>query len=107
MQGLSEALKTEAAILKHRREATSGETSTRKRPEHERIRLEGLATQPIVTEAEFERVHRLIENQRLRSKEHQAPPLSPPRQGLLVFRPACFVVVRQAHHERINQIRSS
>ena len=67
--GVVEALKTEAVAPKKRLKATYGNTSTRRRPEEERVRLEGLVAAPIVTEEEFEWVQdRRRHNQRFASK---------------------------------------
>ncbi|MSQ06351.1 MAG: hypothetical protein EXR46_04005 [Dehalococcoidia bacterium] len=67
--GVVEALKTEALSPKQRRKDTYGKTSSQRRPEVERIRLEGLVAQPVVTEEEFESVQqRLRDNQRFATK---------------------------------------
>ena len=67
--GVVEALKTESVEPKVRNAATYGKSGRRIRPENERIRLEGLVEQPIVTEAEFEWMRqRLLDNQTLAQK---------------------------------------
>ena len=52
--GVVEALKTQAVAPKKRRSGTYGNSSTRSRPKEDRVRLEGLVTQPVVSEEEFE-----------------------------------------------------
>ena len=52
--GVVEALKTEAVNPGTRRKASYGKTSSRPRPTEQRVRLEGLVAQPVVTEEEFQ-----------------------------------------------------
>ena len=73
--GVLEALKYEAVAPTKRRTGTYGKSATRVRPQHERVRLEGLVLMPVVTETEFDVVQeRLRENQRMaarRSRNHR------------------------------------
>ena len=67
--GVIEALKTEAVEPQQRKKQSYGKTSTRIRPESERIPLAGLVEHPIVSETEFEWMQeRLRENQRMAQK---------------------------------------
>ena len=67
--GVVEALKTEAVTPGARRKATYGKTSTRARPNEQRVPLEGLVVQPVVTQEEFEWVQqRRKHNQRYAAK---------------------------------------
>ena len=67
--GVLEVLKTEAIIPNERRKNSYGKSSYRLRPVKERVRLEGMVTRPVVTEAEFEFVQRqLLENQRFAAR---------------------------------------
>jgi len=67
--GVVEALKTEAVAPQTRRKATYGNSSSRRRPQEERVRLEGLVAAPIVTEEEFQWVQeRRRHNQRYATK---------------------------------------
>ena len=52
--GVVEALKTQAVAPKKRQAGTYGNSSARTRPKEDRVRLEGLVTQPVVSEEEFE-----------------------------------------------------
>ncbi len=52
--GVVEALKTQAVAPKKRQAGTYGNSSTRSRPKEDRVRLEGLVTQPVVSEEDFE-----------------------------------------------------
>ncbi len=64
--GVVEALSTEAVVPKRRRGGSYGKSGRRSRPVSERIRLEGLVAQPIVTEEEFQWVQeKLLKNSRL------------------------------------------
>jgi site-specific DNA recombinase len=64
-----EALKTESVEPKVRKAATYGKSGRRSRPEEERIPLEGLVEQPIVTEDEYRWMQeRLLDNKRLAEK---------------------------------------
>ena len=67
--GVLEALKTEAVTPKKRQKPTYGKTSTRPRPTEQRVPLEGLVTQPVVTQEEFQWVQqRRQHNQRYATK---------------------------------------
>jgi len=67
--GVVEALKKECVAPKHRSKDTYGKSSSRLRPPEERIPLNGLVVQPVVTEAEFAWVQqRLAFNQQFASK---------------------------------------
>ena len=67
--GVVEALKTMAVAPKKRREGSYGNSSTKPRPVEDRVRLEGLVTQPLVLEEEFEWVQeRRRHNQRFAAK---------------------------------------
>ncbi|MEE8158150.1 MAG: recombinase family protein, partial [Dehalococcoidia bacterium] len=67
--GVVEALKTEAVAPRARRKATYGNSSSRRRPQEERVRLEGLVAAPIVTEEEFQwALERRRHNQRYAAK---------------------------------------
>ena len=67
--GVVEALKTEAVAPKKRRSATYGNSSSRRRPEEDRVRLEGLVAAPMVTEEEYQWVQeRRRHNQTFASK---------------------------------------
>jgi site-specific DNA recombinase len=67
--GVVEALKTESVEPKVRKAATYGKSGRRSRPEEERIPLEGLVEQSIVTEDEYRWMQeRLLDNKRLAEK---------------------------------------
>ena len=67
--GVVEALKTEAVEPKQRRAGTYGKSGRRVRPESERIPLEGLVEQPIVTDAEYRWMQKLLQqNKQFASK---------------------------------------
>jgi site-specific DNA recombinase len=67
--GVVEALKTESVEPKVRKAATYGKSGRRSRPEEERIPLEGLLEQSIVTEDEYRWMQeRLLDNKRLAEK---------------------------------------
>jgi site-specific DNA recombinase len=60
--GIVEALKTEAVVPKRRAGNTYGKSTSRSRPESERIRLEGLVEHPIVSEDEYEWMRRRLQD---------------------------------------------
>jgi len=67
--GVVEALKTQAVAPKKRREGSYGNSSTQPRPAEQRVRLEGLVLQPVVSEKDFEWVQeRRRHNQRFAAK---------------------------------------
>ena len=73
--GVIDALKTEAVEPRVRKGATYGKSGRRLRAEDERIRLEGLVVQPVITEDEFEWMQRHIkENQQLARKNTRLRP---------------------------------
>ncbi len=87
--GVVEALKTEAVEPKVRRSNSYGKSAQRVRPVAERVRLEGLVVQPVVTEAEYQWMQeRLAENQRLAKKNTRL------RSYLLKGRICCAVCGR-------------
>ena len=82
--GVVEALKTEAVTPAARRRATYGKTSTRARPNEQRVPLEGLVVQPVVTQEEFEWVQ-----QRRKHNQQYAAKNTKLREYLLKGRIRC------------------
>ena len=84
--GVVEALKTQAVTPVLRRKATYGKTSTRPRPSEQRVPLEGLVLQPVVTQEEFDWVQ-----QRRQHNQRYAPKNTRLRDYLLKGRLRCSI----------------